>query len=97
MNNKDNKHTHRKINKFEELFVATNCIMNNPALDTWLVDNECTIHMIPNVSDFKELDESDKSKVKIDNRDLLDVKGIRAVVLETLKSIQYICDVLFYT
>ena len=51
--------------------------------------------MTPELSYFKELDKSYKSKVKIGNGDLVDVKGKGVVAVETLTGIKYISDVLF--
>ena len=51
--------------------------------------------MTPELSYFKELDQSYKSKVKIGNGDLVDVKGKGVVAVETPTDIKYISYVLF--
>ena len=47
------------------------------------------------LSYFRELDHSYKSKVKIGNGDLVNVKGKGVVAVETPIGIKYISDVLF--
>ena len=76
------------------MFVVTSHPTKNYAF-TWLIDSGCTSHMTPRLSDFKELDHSHKSKVKIENGDLLDVKGKGVVAVETPTGTKYISDVLF--
>ena len=51
--------------------------------------------LLARLSDFKELDHSHKSKVKIGNGDLFDVKAKGVVAVETPIGTKYISDVLF--
>ncbi|RVX16400.1 Copia protein [Vitis vinifera] len=67
----------------EQLFIVTSHATSSCA-KTWLIDSGCTNHMTPELSYFKELDKSYKSKVKIGNGDLVDVKGKGVVAVETL-------------
>ena len=76
------------------MFVVTSHATKNYA-STWLIDSGCTSHMTPRLSGFKKLDQPHKSKVKIGNGDLLDVKGKGVVAVETPISTKYISDVLF--
>ncbi|RVX04494.1 Retrovirus-related Pol polyprotein from transposon RE1 [Vitis vinifera] len=49
----------------EQLFIVTSHATSS-CTETWLIDNGCTNHMTPELSCFKELDQSYKSKVKIE-------------------------------
>ena len=51
--------------------------------------------MTPELSYFRELDQSYKSKLKIGNGDLVDVKGKGVVAIETPIGIKYISNGLF--
>ncbi|RVW71674.1 Retrovirus-related Pol polyprotein from transposon TNT 1-94 [Vitis vinifera] len=66
----------------EQLFIVTSHATSS-CTETWLIDSGCTNHMTPELSCFKELDQSYKSKVKIGNGDLVDVKGKGVVAVET--------------
>ncbi|RVW75994.1 hypothetical protein CK203_052790 [Vitis vinifera] len=78
----------------EQLFIVTSHATSS-CTETWLIDSGCANHMTPELSCFKELDQSYKSKVKIRNGDLVDVKGKGVVAVETPTGIKYISDVLF--
>ncbi|KAL6349726.1 hypothetical protein AAG906_041133 [Vitis piasezkii] len=75
--------------------MAENYHATNSYTETWLIDSGCTNHMTPELSYFRELDRSYKSKVKIGNGNLVNVKGKGVVVVETPTCIKYISDVLF--
>ncbi|KAL6323788.1 hypothetical protein AAG906_002256 [Vitis piasezkii] len=66
----------------EQLFIVTSHATSS-CTETWLIDSGCTNHMTLELSCFKELDQSYKSKVKIGNGDLVDVKGKGVVAVET--------------
>ena len=80
--------------QWEQLFIITSHT-TSICIETWLIDSGCTNHMTPQLSYFRELDQSYKSKVKIRNGDLVDVKGKGFVAIETPTGIKYISDVLF--
>ncbi|RVX16361.1 hypothetical protein CK203_014409 [Vitis vinifera] len=64
----------------EQLFIVTSHATSS-CTKTWLIDSGCTNHMTPELSYFKELDKSYKSKVKIGNGDLVDVKARELLLL----------------
>ena len=76
------------------MFIVTSHATNSYT-ETWLIDSGCTNHMTPELSYFRELDWSYKSKMKIRNGNLVNVKGKGVVVVETPTCIKYISDVLF--
>ena len=78
----------------EQSFIVTSHVTNS-CTETWLIDSGCTNHMTPELSYFRELDQSYKSKVKIGNGDLVDVKGKGVVAIETPIGIKYISNVQF--
>ena len=76
----------------EQSFIVTSLVTSS-CTETWLIDSGCTNHMTPELSYFRELDQSYKSKVKIGNGDLIDVKGKGVVAIETPIGIKYISNV----
>ena len=75
------------------MFIVTSHATNSYT-ETWLIDSGCTNHMTPELSYFRELDWSYKSKMKIRNGNLVNVKGKGVVAVETPIGIKYISDVL---
>ena len=49
----------------EQLFVAICFATSNSFSDSWLIDNDCTNHMMNDQTLFKELEKTIVSKVKI--------------------------------
>nr|KYP37185.1 hypothetical protein KK1_041649 [Cajanus cajan] len=78
----------------EHLFVSMS-YSTSKRKETWLIESECTKHMTHDATNFKELNQTQISKVTIDNGESVDVKGKGVVVVETPSSIKYISNVLF--
>jgi len=58
----------------EQLFVVS-YFSTNDSSDAWLIDNRCTHHLCNDPEMFRNLDETYKSRVKVGNREFLEVKG----------------------
>ncbi|XP_031260176.1 uncharacterized protein LOC116118327 [Pistacia vera] len=73
----------------DHLFVAFRYVASG-CTEAWLTDNGCTNHMTPDPSNFVDLDHTYKSKVKIGNGELIDVKGRGVVAVQTSTGTKYI-------
>ncbi|KAH1032633.1 hypothetical protein J1N35_044807 [Gossypium stocksii] len=65
----------------DQLFVAS-CFLSSTPCDSWLVHSGCKNHMACDEKLFKGLDRSLNSRVRIVNREYLELKGKGTVVLE---------------
>ncbi|XP_058004059.1 retrovirus-related Pol polyprotein from transposon TNT 1-94 [Hevea brasiliensis] len=79
----------------QELSAEDKSDVSVEAEDVWLVDSGCTHHMTADLKSFKDLDTSYSSKVRIGDGRLVDVKGKRAVAVQTSSGIKVISDVLY--
>ena len=78
----------------EQLFVISYFSINESS-DSWLLDNGCIHHLCNNVEMFKFLDDTYKSKVKVENGEAVEVKGRGTVSISTISGIKTIFDVLY--
>nr|GMD70722.1 Retrovirus-related Pol polyprotein from transposon TNT 1-94 [Ipomoea batatas]GMD72670.1 Retrovirus-related Pol polyprotein from transposon TNT 1-94 [Ipomoea batatas] len=78
----------------EQLFVAT-CFASQLSSIVWLIDSGCTNHITFDESLFREIDKTVISKVKIGNRQYIEVKGKGIVAIEGPSGIKLIYDVMF--
>ncbi|GKV16710.1 hypothetical protein SLEP1_g27312 [Rubroshorea leprosula] len=70
----------------EKLFMATrveNCNVVGLNPTSWLIDSGCTHHMTADFSTFKSIDSSYNSKVRLENGDLVEVKGKGVAAVRT--------------
>ena len=74
---------------------VTNCLSTSSSKEMWLVDSVCSNHMTNNLELFTMLEEVKGIKVKIGNRDYINVKGKGTITLETFSSTKMTLYVLF--
>lgn len=60
----------------------------------WFIDSGCSNHMASNEASFSSLDTSVKTKIKMENGDLVETKGKRIVAISTKKGTKFMKDVL---
>lgn len=77
---------HLFVTSFSESFVGN---------DAWPVDSGCTNHMTGNSKLFRSLDRSVRFRVKIGNRQYIEVQGKGTVAIEGNQEVKLINDVLF--
>lgn len=77
-----------------DVLVAT-CYSSNVSSENWLIDSGCTNHMTYDKKIFKDLRNTNITKVKIGNGEHLTVKGIGTVVLKSSSSLKTISNVLY--
>jgi len=80
--------------KEKHLFVAT-CFASDIASETWLIDSGCTHHMTHDKGMFVKLDKTHFSKVRIENGDYIEVKGIGDIVIDFGSGKRIISDILY--
>jgi len=79
----------------EEYRFVTTCFANNITSEAWLIDSRCTHHMTYDKGMFVNLDETYYSKVKIENRDYIEIKGLGDIVINIGSRTRTISDVLY--
>jgi hypothetical protein len=78
----------------EQLFLAT-YFATNKSIDAWLIDSGCSHHKTSDESMFRQVDKIYILKVRIGNRNSLEVKGRAVAAAETPKGTKLILDVLY--
>ena len=66
----------------EQLFMAAQTCHSAPK-DVWCMDSGCTNHMAKDESFFTSLDGAIRSKVKLENRDVIQAKGRGTISVHT--------------
>jgi len=79
----------------EELLFVVTCFASDITNETWLIDSGCTHHMTHDKDMFVKLNKTHSSKVKIENGDYIEVKGIGDIAIDAGSGTKVIFDVLY--
>ena len=71
------------------------CFSGCESSESWLIDNGCTNHMTNNKELFRDLRQTNITKVRIGNGDYISVKGKGTIEIASCSGIKLIPDVLF--